>query len=150
MYTATAARQRFSAGNLDGASGPRIIVMCFDRLDRDLATATAAIERDDHFETNEQLGHAQDLLTEMAMMLDVDSWEHAGALLAVYDYLLRLLAAANAKKDVAMVHEAQRHVTEIGAAFRAAERSLPAASAAPTHVSDAAAEASPKRISVQA
>jgi flagellar biosynthetic protein FliS len=148
MYTASAAKQRFSTSNLDGASGPRIIVMCFDRLDRDLGTAIAAIERADHYETNISLGHAQDLLTEMALMLDTGAWEHAGSLMAIYDYLLRLLAVANAKKDTALVREAMRHVTEIGAAFREAERTL---NAAPTPTPTEAVEAhEPRRISVQA
>jgi flagellar biosynthetic protein FliS len=149
MYDATTARQRFSAGTLEGASGPRIIVMCFDRLDRDLAGAHAAIEGHDYFETNSLLGHAQDLLTEMAMMLDTGAWEHGGSLLAIYDYLLRLLAVANAKKDAAMVQEAQRYVTEIGDAFRAAERGLVAAPA-PTIATPEPDAAAPRRISVQA
>lgn len=152
MYTASAAKQRFSAGNLDGASGPRIIVMCFDRLERDLSTAITAIERSDHYETNQQLGHAQDLLTEMALMLDTGAWEHAGSLMAIYDYLLRLLAVANAKKDVAMVREAMRHLTEIGAAFREAERGLVAVPlpVAPPTPTGTAEPVEPRRISVRA
>ena len=152
MYTASAAKQRFSTGNLDGASAPRIIVMCFDRLDRDLTMAVAAIERHDYFETNNSLGHAQDLLTEMALMLDTGAWEHAGSLLAIYDYLLRLLAVANAKKDAAMVREAMRHLAEIGATFREAERGLTAAPLpAATQPADESAEPVEKRrISVRA
>ncbi len=119
MYTQNAVRSRYSIDNLETASGPRIVVLCFDRLDRDLAHALAAIDRQDHFETNSTLGHAQDLLSEMATMLDVGAWEHAGALLSVYDYLLRLLACANATKNGPMVRESARLVAELGAAFRA-------------------------------
>ena len=87
------------------------------------------------------------------MMLDTAAWDHAGSLLAIYDYLLRLLAVANAKKDVAMVHEAMRHLVEIGGAFREAERSaaqpvLP--TAAPRPLGDDTVAAEPRRISVQA
>lgn len=153
MYSANAARNRFSAGNLDGVSGPRIVVMCFDRLERDLTNAVTAIEGADFYEANNSLGHAQDLLSELAMMLDTAAWDHAGSLLAIYDYLLRLLAVANAKKDVAMVHEAMRHLVEIGGAFREAERSaaqpvLP--TAAPRPLGDDTVAAEPRRISVQA
>lgn len=122
MYTADAARNRFASGNLEGVSGPRIVVMCFDRLERDLVSAVAAIERRDHYEANRTLGHAQDLLGELATMLDTNAWAHAGSLLAIYDYLLRLLTVANMKKDAEKVHEALRHIAELAEAFRAAER----------------------------
>jgi flagellar protein FliS len=144
--SAVAARDRFATGSVETVSGPRIVVMCFDRLDRDLAAAQAAIERGDHFETNAALGHAQDLLGEMAAMLDVDAWEHAPALLSVYDYLLRLLAVANVTKHGGRVAEAQRIVAEIGEAFRAASWQ-PSSSLGPQIVGD---EGEPRRISLQA
>ena len=153
MYTATAARNRFSAGNLEGVSGPRIVVMCFDRLERDLTSGMSAIESHDHYEANSALGHAQDLLSELATMLDTGAWEHAGSLLAIYDYLLRVLAIANARKDIAMVQEAMRHVTSLGAAFREAERAMTQAAPAVVPRSDGGGQASgaePRRISVQA
>ena len=37
-------RSRYAAGNVDGASNTKVVVMCFDRLDRDLAQARTAIE----------------------------------------------------------------------------------------------------------
>lgn len=120
MYSPDTMLDRFAAGSVQTATGPKIVVMCFDRLDRDLATALIALEDGDHYETNASLGHAQDLLGEMAGMLDLDTWDHAGHLLSVYDYLLRRLAQANAAKDARHVHEAQRLVAELGDAFRQA------------------------------
>lgn len=150
MYTANAARNRFSAGNLEGVSGPRIVVMCFERLERDLSEAIAAIDANDHFQANRALCHAQDLIAELALMVDADAWEHAASLLALYDYLLRLLPIANMKKDPGRVNEALRHVVELGSAFREAERSL-AARVTPAAATEPAAEREPaRRISVQA
>lgn len=149
MYSANAARNQFTAGNLDGVSGPRIVVMCFDRLERDLGTAVTAIERADHYEANNALGHAQDLLGELAQMLDTEAWEHASSLLAIYDYLLRLLAVANMKKDAARVHEALRHIAELAEAFRAAERESFATARPP--IDDPGSDApATRRISVRA
>lgn len=150
MYTANAARNRYSANNLDGVPGPRIVVMCFDRLERDLNAAIAAIEARDHYEANSQLGHAQDLIGELATMLDAGAWEHAGSLLALYDYLLRLLAVANMKKDPARVAEALRHVSELGNAFRAAERDMSANTAAPVEAVAGGEPVARPRVSVQA
>ena len=119
-YTAEAARSRYAGDQLETASGTRIILLCFDRLDRDLAQAGSAIERSDHCAANSALAHAQDLLSELATMLDLQAWEHAGALLSIYDYLLRLLPVANATTSEALVREAAGIVGEIGAAFRIA------------------------------
>lgn len=149
-------RARYNGEQLETASNAKILTMCFDRLDKDLATARAAMDEGDLFTTNEELGHAQDLLGELATMLDPEAWEHAGSLLAVYDYLLRILAVANLQKDVSKVVEAQGIVGEIGNAFRAAREST-AVSAPPTHATPtgahddgAAAEPDTPRFSVRA
>ncbi len=118
--SSNAGRAQFASDRLETASNARIVTLCFDRLDRDLIQARDAIERQDHFVTNDSLRHAQDLLGEMAAMLDLDAWEHAGSLLAVYDYLLRLLQTANIHKAAALVAEAQVLITDIGDAFRTA------------------------------
>lgn len=125
MYSPTtganqAVRNRYVVDHLATSSNAKILTMCFDRLDRDLASAQASIERGDHFTTNQELGHAQDLLGELAMMVDTELWEHAGSLLSVYDYVLRVLAAANLEKEASLVTEAQHLLTEIGDAFRSA------------------------------
>jgi flagellar secretion chaperone FliS len=119
-FSAGAQRSRFTDGSLETASGGQVIVMCFDRLDRDLDGALIAIDATDHETTNSLLRHAQDLLSEMVGMLDVEAWEHAPALLSVYDYLLRRLAQANMFKDAAAVSEARHLIGEIGDAFRTA------------------------------
>ena len=120
MSSPDALRERYAAGSLQTASPSKIVTMCFDRLDRDVAVALEAIEVSDHYGCNAALGHAQDLVAELAGMLDLEAWEHAGALVAVYDYLLRLLAVANTLKDAALVREAQRIVAELGDGFRRA------------------------------
>ncbi len=119
-------RDRFTDDSLVTASGPKVIVLCFERLVRDLDQALVSMETEDHDTTNTLLRHAQDLLTEMVAMLDVDAWEHAGALLSVYDYVLRRLALANMHKDVAAVVESRRLLSEIGDAFRTASATVSA------------------------
>ncbi len=143
------ARDRFTTNRLETASNAQIVVLCFDRLDRDLETARDAIEREDHFTTNDSLSHAQDLLGELALMVDAEAWEHAGALLAVYDYVLRLLAAANIHKSLALVAEAQHLISEIGDGFRGAARDVAStpsvasgAGPAPTPSSESSSESS--------
>ena len=132
MYTADNVRDRYASG-LDTAPGPTVVTMCFDRIDRDLSDALGALTpqgdapRIDHDRANKALGHAQDLVSELATMLDTTRWEHAGALLSVYDYLLRRMALANATKNASTVREVQGLVAELGSAFRTAAQETTAA-----------------------
>lgn len=122
--TALAGRSAFSDGDLATTTPARVLVKCFDRLDADLENALVALGDDDHEVTNKVLGHAQDLLGEVAGMVDTTVWEHAGSLLAIYDYVLRLLAVANIEKNPRPVREAQRLLTEVGDGFRAAAQEI--------------------------
>ena len=81
------------------ASGPKIIQLCYERLDRDLDGALLAIDRRDITVAHELLCHAQDIVHELLCMLDLDRWEHAGSLAAIYRYVLELLTEANVKKS---------------------------------------------------
>lgn len=133
---ASPAHNPFASDGLATASNSKILVMCFDRLDRDMAMALTAMAAGDHFATNELLHHAQDLLGGVVEMLDVDAWEHAESLLALYDYVLRLLAKANVLKAEALVVEARRIIGELGEAFRTAAVGAVAEHAAVGHEPD--------------
>jgi flagellar secretion chaperone FliS len=120
MYSNNALRDRFTDGGLATTPGPKIVVMCYDRLDRDLAGAIEAIESRQVERAHELLVHAQDLLNELLVNLDLDAWQHAGSLAAIYRYALELLTKANVAKDAAPAREARRHLAELGDAFRQA------------------------------
>lgn len=143
-------RDRFAADGVETASNARILVMCYDRLDRDLAAAREAIVANEHFAANAALGHAQDLLGEMATMLDVKAWEHAPALLSIYDYLLRLLAVANMHKAESLVAEAQHLIGELGEAVRGAAAATSAPMPRPENEADGFDTEARVRLSVQA
>ena len=66
----------------------------------------------------------------MLCMLDLDVWEHAPALAAIYRYVTQLLVSANVHKRVGDAREARHLLGEIGDAFRQAAVGL--ASAAST------------------
>jgi flagellar protein FliS len=126
MYSNQALRDRFTDGGLATTPGPKIVVMCYDRLDRDLAGAIDAIDAHDIERAHELLVHAQDIVHELLMSLDLDAWQHAASLGAIYRYVIELLTRANVKKSVAEVREARRHLAELGEAFRQAANGAPA------------------------
>ncbi|MCU1361295.1 MAG: fliS, partial [Ilumatobacteraceae bacterium] len=88
-------RSRFTDGGLDTASGPKVIQLCYERLDRDIDGALSAMARRDISGAHETLCHAQDIVCELLCMLDLDRWEHAGSLASIYRYVLELLTQAN-------------------------------------------------------
>jgi len=120
MYQNQSLRGRFTQEGLTTASGPRIVVMCFDRLDRDLGEAVAALAERDMARSHELLCHAQDIVHELQCMLDVNAWEHAKGLSAIYQYVTDLLMRANIAKQPAGVIESRRLLAELGDAFRQA------------------------------
>jgi flagellar protein FliS len=110
----------YADAGLSTVGGPQVIVMCFDRIDRDLAVGIAAIASGDLSRANTVLIHAQDLFSELSLMVDQDAWEHAERLVDVYDFMLRELIAANVAKDASRVEGVRALASELGEAFRAA------------------------------
>lgn len=131
MHSNNALRERFSDGGLSTASGSKVIVLCFERLDRDLAAAIDAISAGDVATAHEQLVHAQDIVHELLFILDLDAWEHAPALASIYRYVLDLLTRANVRKELAAAREARTLLGEIGEAFRVAASQPVTVAAAP-------------------
>ena len=124
-------RERFTDGGLATASGPKVIVMCFERLDRDITGAIDAIEHRQIERAHELLLHAQDILLELRCMLDFDAWEHAGSLSSIYRFASDLLVTANVRKSKPEAEQARALLAELGNAFKQAAATVSAQSAAP-------------------
>ena len=120
MTNSQSLRERFASGTLDTASGPRVVVMAYERLDRDIAGALSALADGDLPTVHELLCHAQDLVHELHGMLDVDAWEHGPSLAAIYRYVIVRLTEANMTKLAAPATEARNLLAELGDAFRSA------------------------------
>ena len=114
-------RTRFSNEGLETASPARIVVMAYDRIDRDLAGAIVAIEARDVQRSHDLLCHAQDLVHELHNMLDLDVWEHAGKLASIYRYVIDLLVQANVRKSVGEAGEARTLLAALGGPFPPAD-----------------------------
>jgi flagellar protein FliS len=152
MYQTTTPRQRFTDGGLTTASGPKIIVMCYERLDRDITGAIDAIEHRQIERAHELLLHAQDILLELRCMIDFDAWEHAGSLSSIYRFASDLLVTANVKKSAQEAEQARTMLAVLGAAFRQAAASVAITPAAVASQAPAAGvvAAAPRLLSVLA
>lgn len=101
--TADTMRARYTSNAVDTASPVRLLTLLYDRLVRDLHVAAAAIVARDVETAHTELVHAQAIVAELAGSLDVDAWDGAPGLAALYEFLLAELVAANVAKDVGRV-----------------------------------------------
>ncbi|MCZ7527691.1 MAG: flagellar export chaperone FliS [Acidimicrobiia bacterium] len=101
--TPPSAHQRYLADAVETVSPPRLLVMLYDRLLRDLVEARTALEGGDCEVANRALLHAQEIVVELMASLDPDQWEHAPQMERIYAFLLEELVQANTGKDVARV-----------------------------------------------
>jgi flagellar secretion chaperone FliS len=149
MTTSHALRERFTTGGLDTASGPKVVVMAYDRLDRDIAAALSALTDGNLARAHELFCHAQDLVHELNGMLDVDAWEHGPSLAAIYRYVIVRLTEANMTKLPSPATEARNLLAELGEAFRQASVTT-AASFTPPTLPPTLAEGRDGRLSLRA
>jgi flagellar protein FliS len=90
---------KFLRDTVATASPARLLVLLFDRLVLDLAQAEGAQRERRREEANRLLCHAQDIVLELRLSLDVAAWDGGPGLAALYDYLLRELVQANIQLD---------------------------------------------------
>jgi flagellar secretion chaperone FliS len=147
MPTPADARDRLAHGALTTASPARLVVLCFERIDRDLASALTGLGRRDNERVNRELCHAQELISVLLESLDREVWEHADRLASIYEYTLNRLVAANIAKDAGPINEVRGLLAPIGDAFREAERTVATAARQSTTFAPAAGEG---RLSVKA
>ncbi len=127
------AAARFSADGAGSLSQERLLVMLYERLQRDLHTAIDAITAGDREASHRALLHAQEILAELDGALDRDVWDGADQLSAVYRFLMDRLVVANVRQDVASVRDCLRVVdplvatwTDAWTAVSSAPRAVPA------------------------
>lgn len=105
MTTSPAMRQRYIADSVATASPAKLLLMLFDRLVLDLNRGEQALLAGNRPEANTHLLHAQDIVTELHVSLDMDVWDGAAGLAALYTFVETELVNANVRADVGKVRE---------------------------------------------
>jgi flagellar protein FliS len=97
--TTPSLRTRYLANSVATASPARLLLMLYDRLILDLEHAEEALRAHDRETASGRLHSAQAIIMELRTSLDVDAWDGAPALAALYGYLLTELIGANVRAD---------------------------------------------------
>ncbi len=98
-----AMRERYLADSVATASPAKLLLMLYDRLVIDLNRGEQALLAGDRQEANTHLKHAQDIVTELHVSLDLDAWDGAPGLAALYTFVETELITANIRGDAAKV-----------------------------------------------
>jgi len=94
-----AMRERYLADVAATASPAKLLLMLFDRLVVDLVRGEEALAAGNRSGANTHLLHAQDIVTELHVSLNLDAWEGAAGLASLETELVN----ANVRGDLAQV-----------------------------------------------
>lgn len=132
MTTLSTARRSYLADQVLAASPARLVTMLYDRLMLDLSRAETAQRAGEWSQATTQLVHAQSIVTELMTTLDVDAWDGAAQLHAIYVYALSTLLTASSTRDAELTASVRELLEPIRQAWHDAAAALPATrSAAP-------------------
>lgn len=97
--------QRYHQDGMSVTPGPQLVVKLYERLLLDLHKGKQAIQAGKVEASHTELVHAQDIVFELNMALDVDTWDGGPALRSIYEHLTSRLIEANVQKAVPIVNE---------------------------------------------
>jgi flagellar protein FliS len=92
-------RDRYLQDSINTASPARLLIMLYDRLILDLMHGEEALRNDDRVLANEKITHAQEIVLELRVTLDVEAWDGAPGLASLYGFVLTELIGANVQRD---------------------------------------------------
>lgn len=117
-------RERFADHSVSTASPSRVVVMCFERIERDLQGAATALQINDLAEASQLIGHAQDIISHLLDGIESSDWEYAGELSSIYSWCYGELLSAIAYKSVHKVDRVRTMLANLGGAFSQAAASV--------------------------
>lgn len=129
LMSSDAQRAQFLNDTVLSSSPARLLTMLYDRLVLDLDRAGKAQLAGDLAESNTQLTHAQDIVAELLVTLDVTAWDGGPGLHALYTHLLGELIRANITRDPQVTAACRATVEPLRAAWHEAAASLTASAA---------------------
>ena len=97
--------QRYHDDGMAVTPRPQLVGKLYERLQSDLAGASAAARAGEIEGAHDALVHAQEIVLELSLALDLDLWDGARGLRAIYDHLDARMVEANLRKSPEIVDE---------------------------------------------
>lgn len=121
--TAPHLRDRYLQDSISTASPGKLLLMLYDRLVLDLGKAEEALRADDRDKAYDLINHAQEIVLELRVSLDVEAWSGGPGLASLYGFLLTELIGANIARDADRVAGCRTLVEPLRDAWREAAAS---------------------------
>ncbi|MEU8815810.1 flagellar export chaperone FliS [Actinoplanes sp. NPDC048796] len=116
-------RDRYLQDSINTASPAKLLIMLYDRLILDLMQGEEALHAGELETAHEKITHAQEIVIELQVSLDVEAWSGAPGLANLYGYVLTELIGANIAKDAARVAACRTFLEPLRDAWREAAAS---------------------------
>lgn len=110
----------------------QLLIMLYDGAIRFTLAAIDGVNHKDYQKSNLNFGKAQAIVSELSVSLD-RSYEVAGDLARLYEYMSHLLIQANIKKDIGPAEEVLGYMRELREAWVEANKLAPASSSEARH-----------------
>ena len=120
MASLASARSKYVTDSVTTMSPGQMIVALYDRMLLDLERATTAVARHDVFAAHSALMHAQEIVDELLVSLDLTQWAGAPTLAALYRHIKGELVIANVNKDSAPLIACKQLLVPLRDAWREA------------------------------
>lgn len=111
-------RDRYLQDSISTASPAKLLIMLYDRLILDLMQGEEAIRGNDRELANDKINHAQEIVLELRVTLDVNAWDGAPGLASLYGFVLTELIGANIKQDADRVASCRNLLEPLRDAWR--------------------------------
>lgn len=118
--------RRYVDDGMAVTSKPQLVVRLYERVIADLERAIVALEGNEIEPAHNNLIHAQEILHELNLALDVEAWESARTLRAIYAHMTTLLIEANTTKRAEPVRQSLNLLEPLSDAWREAVATTPA------------------------
>lgn len=115
--------QKYQQTQAQTASKPKLLIMLYDGAIRFVQAGIEGIEQKNYELVNRNLIKAQAIVHELISSLNFD-YPIAQNLVAIYEYMLRLLIEANVQKRAEPALEVLEHLKELREAWVEASKSL--------------------------
>src|SRR5690348_17853835 len=121
--TAPNLRNRYLQDSIQTASPAKLLTMLYDRLVLDMMQGEEAVRAGEIENAHEKLSHAQEIIIELQVSLDVEAWSGGPGLANLYGYLITELIGANVAKDADRVAVCRGFIEPLRDAWREAAAS---------------------------
>ncbi|MEU4687275.1 flagellar export chaperone FliS [Actinoplanes sp. NPDC023714] len=118
--TAPNLRDRYLQETINTASPAKLLIMLYDRLILDLGLGAEAFRNGDHELGSAKVMHAQEIVMELQITLDVNAWDGAPGLASLYGFILTELIGANIRRDADRVDGCRKLLEPLRDAWREA------------------------------